>query len=263
MSKKNELAPESTASAALLSQLEDVQTDGFENVTQEDLGLAIINLLQGTSPQCDKTKDGYIEGCEAGEFFVTTLQESFKELTVVPVGFMSTVIEWVPRESGGGFVGRYPKGHPKAMDFTKVGYKKITPEGNELVDTAEHFVMVLPEGGGEPYLAVMPFKSTATRYSKNWINKMSAQSLVVGGVAKRLPMFMQMYKLTAGVDRNTKGSWYSPKNMEYLGHVPDELLAKASEAAKAFNDTSIEADAAFSKSAPVGGTKVEIIDGME
>ena len=43
-----------TVSSALEEQLADIQADGFENVTAEDVALPILRILQSGSPQCDK-----------------------------------------------------------------------------------------------------------------------------------------------------------------------------------------------------------------
>lgn len=249
-----------TVDPALAAQLADLKTDGFENVKPEDTGLPIINILQSNSPQCDKKKDEYDPNVSEGEFYNTLSRKSMDGMTVVPVGFTKAYIEFVPRTSGGGYVGRHSADSPVISQATKVGGKLILPSGNELVETAEHFIMVLPDDG-PPFVALLPLKSTQLRHSRRWLSEMGNKTIALGDGAVRAPMFFQKYRLTTGVEENSKGAWHGLTGIEFLGFIEPELLEKVRPIAESFSQVAAKASDGYAKSAP--GETVDIVANME
>jgi hypothetical protein len=226
----------------LAEQLAALGGDGFEEVTADDVGLTILSILQKNSPQCDEADEAYLETAKPGLFLNNLTQESEEELNIVPIGFRKSYIEYIPRDAGGGFVGRWDPNSPKVMSATKVGYKLMTDEGNELVETAEHYVLVVPtDEAAVPYVALLPLKSTQLRHSRRWLANMASKTMYVPDedTLKRLPMYMQRYTLRSGVEKNKKGTWYGLTDIQFNGTVDADsaLFGIVIEAVKAFSDT--------------------------
>lgn len=266
--KKEELATvENTAlqvSPLLLEQLGGLTTDGFENVTAEDMALPILSILQSISPQCDKKNKEYDPDVSEGEFYNSVTKKSTAVLDVIPIGFDKAYIEWAPRGAGGGFVARYSAGHPRISQAQSVGNKLVLDNGNELVQTAEHYVMVLPEDGSAPFVALLPLKATQMKHSKRFINEMATKVIPDGkGGVRRAPMPSQRYRLESGIESNNHGSWYGLVGINFEGFVQDENILKAAISAfNAFSDTLSKAAAGYDKAAPVQEASDPTIDAV-
>ena len=203
-----------------------------------------------------------------GEFLNSVSGKSYPELHVIPIGFSKSYIEWAPRETGGGFVSKIPPGSPRLSEAAAVGSKLVLPNGNELSETAEHMVMVVPPDGSLPYVALLPLASTQLKHSKRFNTEMATKTITINGQLRRTPMFAQFYRISTAVESNNKGSWYGVGKIEFLGYAPDNFLAQAKEAANAFAKLAAKADAAYASEAPYS-TKPEtdsvtdaIIDAM-
>lgn len=236
-------------SGSLASQLADLQTTGFENVKTEDLGLTILNILQDNSPQVKKSDEKYIKGAEAGQFHNSLTNAVYERLVVVPVGFQKVYIEWIPRTSGGGFVGRTNAGDPIISKAQKVGGKFVLPNGHELQETAEHVVMVFPDEG-QPFVALLPLKATQLRHTRRWLTEMQSRTMIIDGKPARAPMFLQKYRLETGPERNDKGSWYGLTKIDFMGFVDEETFQMTKAAAEAYSSIAGQAAAVYEQSAP-------------
>jgi hypothetical protein len=114
---------------------------GLENVTNDDITIPRLAIIQSGSPQRKKKDEKYIEGADEGMIFNTVTNTLYPEsLEIIPCGFRKTYVEWVPREKGGGLVAV----HDMKPDGTKTDpkTKKSMLGENQIVDTAEHFVLV-------------------------------------------------------------------------------------------------------------------------
>src|SRR5581483_127516 len=208
---------------------------GFEGMTREDYALPFIILLQSNSPQLDPTKAEYNEDAKQGMFINTVTGEVFKELHVIPCAYAFRVIERKQREMGGNFIARYTREEAPRDYITDERGQHIRQNGNVLVDTAYHYVMVLDDQGF-PSEAVLIFKSTQLAKSKKWNAKMTALKLKHGSQIITPPMYSSIYKLTSGKESNEKGSWFG-YIIERVGYVQDADLL---ELAKRFSETATE-----------------------
>ena len=78
---------------------------GLENVTNDDITIPRLAIIQSGSPQRKKKDEKYIEGADEGMIFNTVTNTLYPEsLEIIPCGFRKTYVEWVPREKGGGLV---------------------------------------------------------------------------------------------------------------------------------------------------------------
>ena len=104
----------------------------------------------GLSKQCHhslvRKKTEYIEGASQGDAFNTVTKELWdgeKGLTVIPCFQTTKYLEFVPRESGGGFQGEIHADDPDIFKTSRNGAKEILPNGNEMVKSDQHFCLVI------------------------------------------------------------------------------------------------------------------------
>jgi hypothetical protein len=81
-----------------------------------------------------------------------------------------------------------------------------TPDGNEIVETAQFFVLVLESG--TPQQAVVTFTSTQLGVSRKWLTMLRmARVQNSKGDSVEAPMFAYTYRLSTTTQSNDKGSW--------------------------------------------------------
>lgn len=223
---------------------EDLLADagqGSENVTMTDMAIPIISILQANSPQCKRSDPGYVEGAHEGLLWnnVTSSLEGDEEhgITVVPAHYEKVFIEWKPNR--GGFAGMHPANTPlkdkvKMTEVTeKDGSKKLVPllpNGNALIETDQHYVLVLKPNGGFSG-AVIAMSSTALKSSRLW-NTLVDQVRIPGpnGAPFNPARFYMKYKVT------TKGKVKGTYSWATWAIEPAGVNTEAYQAAKALRD---------------------------
>ena len=168
---KNEVAE---VNATAMSTFDDTLLSGgtgLEETTTEDFAIPFIRVLQPMSPQLIKTHGSYVAGASAGDLYNTVTGEAFdgeQGLSIVPCAYNKKYIEWIPREKGGGLINA---GHDISIlskctrDAESRRY--YTAEGNEIVETAQFFVLVVKEDTAQQ--AVLAFTSTQLGVSRKWL----------------------------------------------------------------------------------------------
>jgi len=162
------------------------------------------------SPQLQKKHGSFVEGASAGDLYNTVTGEAFdgdKGISIIPCAYNKKYIEWIPREKGGGLVNA---GHDISIlskctrdDESRRYY---TPEGNEIVETAQFFILVV--AGETAQQAVLAFTSTQLGVSRKWLTMLRmARVQNSKGESVEAPMFAYTYRLTTTTQSNDKGSW--------------------------------------------------------
>ncbi|WP_448506573.1 hypothetical protein [Immundisolibacter sp.] len=235
-SSKKKLAEVKGAALALVSMYEEDAGSGFENADANAYAIPFLAILQSGSPQCKKSDGAYIKGAEEGMIFNTVSQEIVDGDTgvmVIPCYYKRTFVKWAPREGagGGGFRGEVPPSDPEVLAnrLCQEGKDKgrlIDSEGNLLVDTRTHYVLVLDDNGAyQP--AVVSMSSTQIKKSRNWMSKMNSIKMArPDGSLFTPPMFSHTYKLTTVPESNDQGSWFGWK-IETGAPVVDAALYQA------------------------------------
>jgi hypothetical protein len=209
---------------------------GFESTDAETYAIPFFMILQKGSPQCDEDDGAFIEGAKPGMLFNSVSQELYdgaKGVLVVPAYFQRMMVEWVPRDSGGGMRGMHKPEEPGIQNLPRDDRGRFTlPNGNYLADTRYHFCVLLKEDGNfEP--VVISMSSTQIKKSRQWMTKMQGIKIPLP-TGKKItpPMFSHVYKLTTVSESNDQGSWKGWK--VELDHriTPDEV--EFYEAAKVF-----------------------------
>lgn len=201
---------------------------GFETVSQSDLGIPFIVILQPKSAEVDRTHPKYamkkVEGAGAGDIFNSVAREVMvpygkSSLSVIPCGYEKTWNEWKKDRAG---LVRIHRNEDIRKDVTGKTDKNedILRNGNLLIETAMFYVLI-PRPGDKPLQAVIPMQSTGLKQARSWLNILTG--LRIGPNRIQPPFFSHSYKLTAAIDSNAKGSWYA-WNITIEGPVNDRAL---------------------------------------
>lgn len=205
MAKQDIAKPAATAVATAddLGLFEGAVVTGFENVQASDLATPFLTILQKGSPELAKAKGEYIQGAEVGNILNTVSNKLYQELFVIPCGHRSAIVEWKPRETGGGYVRQYDANEQLQGVVTNDKGQKFL-NGNLLVDTKYHFVVVVDLQQKTFYRSVISMTSTQLKKSRSWLPmQMSLKSC-----GRQVPAWAQLYKLTTAYEENAKGDWY-------------------------------------------------------
>lgn len=177
-SKKNELAVKTNGTAvATQHDYGDAAGVGFEGTRGSDLSIPFLSILQANSPQVE---DKDPEGAESGMLYNTVTREltnSQDGVVFLPVHKEMAYVEWVPRDSGGGFVGLHDADSDevsaaiRSNGGERVG--KLHIGDNELVETHYVYGLVLNEEGNQVNgFAVVSFTSTKIKPFRDWTTAM-------------------------------------------------------------------------------------------
>ena len=240
----NELATTSTESlpAELMEEFEQHQGAGMENADGDSYAKPMLQVLQKMSPQVDEDDSAHIEGAKPGKLLNSVSGEIYNSLQVIPVYFERMFIEWTPRDQGGGLVNMYGKaeGERLAEDATRDGGAFVLPNGNYLMDTRQHYVlMIKPDGSTEP--AMMPMSSSQIKHSRKWVTQMNSVK-ITGPSGKKIvpPTYAQVYDLTTQQESNDQGTWYG-FHLTYNGIVQDpDIFHESKTLYNAFKDDQSE-----------------------
>jgi hypothetical protein len=194
-----------------VSILEEMSKDsggGFEEVTSSDVQIPFIRVIQAMSPQIKKSDSAFIKGAGQGDIFNTVTKQFWSAedgILVIPTYFQQKLLEFVPREQGGGFVGELKSSSEevKKAQRNDAG-AELLENGNELVRTAQHYVKIVHDDGTLEN-AIVDMKKTQLKKSRQWMSIMMMQK----HNGKTLPSFSQVYRLKTVEEGNDKGSWYS------------------------------------------------------
>lgn len=210
---KKEVATKQDAMPAFLKNQD--QSRGSEEVAAEDLVIPRLDLAQALSPAANKKKDEYIDGCEPGMFFNNVTREVYGDaVTLVPVYFRKEYLLWRDRDKDtGGFNGAFSsqkeaEEHRQSLD---------RPENVEVVDTNQHFCLIVKEDGTFEEIVVSMAKSKA-KASRNW----NSLIRINGG-----DRFSRMYVLKSFSDQNNSGDDFENVKVENKGWVTEELYNAA------------------------------------
>lgn len=189
---------------------------GQEDVGVEHLMVPFLSLLQTNSPQCEDEASGM----RAGEIFNSVTETASKEAVYgTPVKIEHTFVEWVPRESGGGFVGRHEP-QSEIVQNAKASaedFGRYSTNGNDLVETFYLYLSV-EEAGRPTDVAIVAFTSSKIKHYKRWMTQIMKFS-------RKVPLFGHRVKLSPSKEKNKHGSFYTFSVDPAEGEVKKSLLA--------------------------------------
>ena len=172
-----------------------------------EMQIPFIRIIQAMSPKRTKKDDAYIEGSGQGDAFNTVTHEFWggdDGLIVVPCYQETKFLEFIDRDSGGGFVGEIEPSHPDIQKATRDGAKEILPNGNQLVKSDQHYCLVIGDGGIiQP--AIVDMKSSQLKVSRRWKTQIAMQKIRHPKTNALLTpaVYATMWKLTTIQERVT------------------------------------------------------------
>lgn len=181
---------------------------GFENIGKDDIAIPFIAILQSNSPQVkrgDAHIDGAVEGCIINNV-TGRIYNGDEGITVIPCAYEKHFVEWQDREAGGGFCGNHDESILAQTTKDDKGRDRLA-NGNYIVPTAYHYVVVLHENG-QMERCVIPMASTQIKKSRRWNSQMIALQVKIGERIVTPPMFSHKYSLKTVYEENAKGSWF-------------------------------------------------------
>ena len=222
---KREVVVKENNAPTVFGGFEKFGNKGFSEVTSADLSIPFLRVLAQLSPQVNKRDGKYVEGAEAGMLFNTVLNEVYdgeQGIEVIPCHYNRRVVEWTPREQGGGYVESYETTNPIVNTTTRneIG-QDVLPNGNLLSNTAQFFVLFAhPDMGWQRALITM--SSTQLKKARKWMTQ--AQSLTAQGEDGLyvLPLMSQVYRLATVPEQNDKGSWFGYDVTRERGLNPED-----------------------------------------
>jgi hypothetical protein len=175
---------------------------GFEETKGSDLSIPFINVLQNNSPKVEA------EEAKAGQMFNTVTGELYPEVNFLPVHEHKCFVEWIPRDSGGGFVAI----HEMDSDVVKaalaaVGGKRqgklLLKNGNELIETHYVYGLILEDNfETSKGFGVLSFTSTKIKPKRDWFTSMWM-------IKGKPPIYAFRAQLKTEKQKNEKGTFYN------------------------------------------------------
>jgi hypothetical protein len=219
MAKEVAVQKSQELTAAQVAEMNELYGTG-ESISNraEDNIIPLIYILQPMSPQVQAHRPEYIPGAVAGSIW---LRNASTPIIPGPTGILFQPCyawkdwgEWVPRERGGGFAGRFknkwdgddvPDCEDALSTIGDSGFPVWTrPNGNDLVFTRNHAGFVLLDGVPLPY--VIPFTSSGLSTSKSWNTRMGNKIRKGGG---KVDPWVVIYRLRTIPKHNPKGDWFA------------------------------------------------------
>ena len=214
--------------------MDDIFASAGEGASFEasELQIPFIRLAQQMSPELNKKDAKYIAGLSAGDMFNTLTQQSYdgeEGVSVVPCYITTKYLEFVDRDSGGGYVGEIDPSDPILKRTEKDGTKDMLPNGNQVVTSDQYYCLVLDdEGSFEP--AVIDMKVTQLKVSRRWKTQiaMNKAKNPKTGQLQVLPVFSTIWKLTTVDETNRRNETYANYAVQKVGMIEDrDIFAEA------------------------------------
>jgi len=239
---KKETAVATTTPAGLPAEYQSFagpggRGQGWDNVTAADIAIPFLNLLQDNSPQVKKASASKIDGAEAGFFIDSVSNEIYGDdgVIIVPVYTEPKVVEWIPRDEGGGgggLVGVYEFNGPeharaKAAAGGDVTKMRSEDGSNELKETFYMYAMILASEDAVEFtnsgvmIAFSKSKIKPYRIGMGRINKVKGSA--------DLPLYCNRLRLKGVPDTGKGGDDYMNVQIEPIftdkGTDPDNVIA--------------------------------------
>jgi hypothetical protein len=194
--------------------LENDVGDGVDDMSQEDMAIPRIVILQALSPQCNKRDDAYVEGADPGMFMETVAHKLWAGetgITLIPVAYRKTHIEWKPRTEGGGFISDLGLDYDTKQCSRDEKGNYVNADGNHVVLTYEYLVLLI-DGDGAVTSVLLSLTKTQLRKAKQ-LNTMlkTAQPIINGQRRSNMPIYFHKVQATTVPESNDQGNWFGWK----------------------------------------------------
>jgi len=225
----NSVATKATASAPMLSSMEEFAGAGAENITSKDVSLPFLKILTNNSPQVTQGDSKFISEARPGMVINSVLNKLYngqEGFNVVPCFFKFEYVEWADRGTQNSVapVNSYPADSDIMSKTTRGEDRKDRlPNGNYIEPTHYHYVMMVDENDQPSETAVIVMKATQAKKSKKWNSMMLSQRRKGKSGFFQPPTWSQIYKLRTVLEKNSLGSWFGWE-IEHEKDIPNETL---------------------------------------
>lgn len=239
MAAKNSTEVASVKESAQLPagmEMDDILRDagvGVDSMGMDDVAVPYLYILQQMSPQAQEDNDAYIQGAKPGMFYNNVSEEIYdgreKGIVVIPCAYERKYVEWVDRDSGGGYVADHDI-DSGILSETSPNDKGIPvlKNGHLIIETAYHYVYAQNPNTGIWEELIIPMKSTMLKKSRRW-NK-ALVSTLVPGTSHRAPRWLYPYLIKTVKETKNNNTW---SNFD-IERLPDMVTADQYRACKAF-----------------------------
>lgn len=177
---------------------------GLEDADRDSYAIPFLTILQKMSPQVDDDDPARIPGAKAGMFYDTVSETCIDPEDglpeIIPVYYRRAFIEWKPNREG--FVQEHSVEEAAQMRWERSeDGKDVLPNGNEIVDTRYHYIILIHNGQLSPMVITM--SSTQVKKSKRLCSDMDLQVRAL----KLKATFQLKYTINTVSESNDQGSW--------------------------------------------------------
>ena len=205
---------------------------GLGEISQKDLALPFLKILAQLSPEVNKRDGKYVEGAEAGMIYNSVTGELYngvEGINVIPCFYKLTFPEWAPFERREGRPVSPDRGADVLSQTKKdASGKDVLTNGNIIIKTANHFVIILTDSMVDKALVAM--KSTQLKVSRGWNSMMKSITEKGQNSTFNPPSFSHIYQLRS-IEVTGNFTWYG-YNVKLLRKVDNVDLYQQ---AKAFH----------------------------
>lgn len=218
-------------STEVRTKSQDLVDDDLSRAMRQDAGEGIshrpednivpqLKILQPLSPEVLEGPDK-VSDAKAGDFLLDgKVIKGAEGVWFQPCHVEHKLFEFMPLESGGGFVAEHPMqrdstGYPR---FSEAGdpelpkgaakierFKYEFANGNALIHYRQ--LAGLAWDGDRVSPCIISFKSTGHTTMRLWMTKAARANPFEDGTER--PLYSHLYRLTTSHSRNAKGQWYS------------------------------------------------------
>jgi len=192
---------------------------GWENTDTGpggDFAIPFLNQLQALSQEVQEGDDSFVPGAKPGALINSVTKQLYgDEIIIVPCLTQHDVVEWSPRDQGGGFVAVHDVQSAVVRDAKDANGNRLiglrTPEGNELVDTYTIYALRLNTVDAEAAseILVIPFTKTKIKRYKGIMTQLRT---MMG--SSEIPLFAHRLRLVATRERNAANQTYFNVKLE-------------------------------------------------
>lgn len=230
MTKKKEVV---TKNEELPAHLQNMSAEGrgSEDVNHDDLIIPRVEQAQGLSPCLKKKDPSYIEGIELGDLYNNVTRENYgQSIEIVPVVFKKEWLIWKDQDEGGGFFGAF-----ETEKLAQEALSLIEDENHdflEIVDTAQHFCLIIHEDGRreEVVFSMNKSKMKASRQLNSLVR-------INGG-----DRFSRRYYVANKDDTNKKGQEYQTVVISNIGYVDEDTYKHGEKLYDSVRSGAVQAD---------------------
>lgn len=216
--KKQDESPVVAEMPAFMQNLDQNTSRGSEDVGVDDITIPRLEVVQSLSACRKKSDPSFIEGISEGDLYNNITRENYGgSVTLVPVKFMKEWLIWKDQDKGGGFGGAYPTQDAALHELERRIAGGEIPESErsfwEVVDTPQHFCLLVREDGSVEEIVVSLAKSKA-KVSRQWNSMMRMN----GG-----DTFTRAYVMSGVEAQNQQGQDYYNVGIRNAGFVTEPV----------------------------------------